>query len=186
MNLPFLPKPKYESDPRWLRNNWAGAHRRSAQVWKVVQALRSMETENAKTVVDRLSIVTVNPGIDDTTQELAKELRFQLGVVVGKERKESIIDPMLLWTTPLRKILEASSEFEKAEREFAPLMKAAEQRDQADERVRLQKQHAQAREAQEVEAATKRALAKLEDDPELRLARAQRAEADAAAAEIAG
>jgi hypothetical protein len=167
-------RPKFEQDPRWQRDNWAALHRKESQTYKAVLALRSLIGQLAKEAVARLAIITTPPGTADTVENLASEIRFKI-FEAGKELASARI---------LLEASETSPEFLLAEKEFAPLLKAAAARDEFEEQVRLDRQRKEAELVQARETTWRSALEKAEESPVIKKATRELAEAKAAEAEL--
>jgi len=170
MKNPFNPKP-WEKDPVWQRDNYSALHEEAAGVWKNVQALRAILANVRKDAVVKLGRMGAGPGNVDTLQNRIAEVRFR----AARDGQELAAVESLL-----RAALD-SEEFKMAEREYAPLVKAAEAQLAREEAERLAKQRAEAALAAAREAAKERALANLESDREVVAAR-ERLERSAIAA----
>jgi hypothetical protein len=153
--------PKYESDPRWRRDQWAARNGEAARIYKCVVALRAMIDDVTKDAVSRLATISCAHPTADTIANLASEVRFKI-VEIGKE---------LAATKILLAAAENDPRFALAEKEFKPLLEAAAERDASDEKVRIDRR----------ETTWRRALERAEEDPAIK--RAERSLADAKAAE---
>jgi hypothetical protein len=161
-------------DPRWQRDNWRALHSKEAQIYLGVVALRSIIGKLEAEAVGRLAMVTTTLGNPDTIENLASEIRFKI-FEAGKELASARI---------LLEASEASPEFLLAEKEFAPLLTAAAERDKADEKLRLDRQEAEAALAIAREATWRTALERAEEDPAILKATRELEQAKAAEAEL--
>jgi hypothetical protein len=167
-------RPRFQQDPRWIRDNWAALHRKESQTYKATLALRSIIGRLGEEAVARPAMVTTALGNPDTTENLATEVRFKVGEI-GKELASAKI---------LLEVSEASPEFKLAKAEYEPLLTAAAERDKADDRLHLNRQQAEAALAQARESTWRDALEKAEEDPAIQKATRELADAKAAEAEL--
>jgi hypothetical protein len=150
-------RPKFESDPRWQRDNWRALNQEAAATWTAVPALRATIADLTREALKRLGAINTPPGTPPTIENLKSEVRFKVAAV-GTELAAA---QMLLDTAT------ASEQFKRAEKEFAPLVRQADERDAAEEKARLEKQRAEAALVRAREAATARALENVESDPDI-------------------
>jgi hypothetical protein len=167
-------RPRFQQDPRWIRDNWAALHRKESQTYKATLALRSIIGRLGEEAVGRLAMVTTSLGNPDSTENLASEVRFKV-FEIGKELASARI---------LLEAAEASPEFKVAQQQFAPLLARAAEQDEADEKVRISRQEAEAALVQTREATRRAALEKAEESPDILKATATLAAAKAAEAEL--
>ena len=168
MKNPFDPRP-WERDPIWKRDNWKALNQKAAAVWQNVQAIRQILADVRATAVQKLSLLGPTPGNVDTLQNRIPEIRFR-AVPIGSE---------LAAVEALLAAAEESPEFEVAEKQYAPLVKAAEEKLARDEKARQDRQRKEAALRDAREAAKQRALENSESDPAVMAAKAELAEAQA-------
>ena len=164
-------RPKFEQDPRWQRDNWTALHQKEAQTYKATLALPLVIAELEKEAVATLGRITIPPGCVDTIQNLVPEVRQKV-FEAGKELASAKI---------LLAVASSSPEFKFAEKEFAPLLNAAAERDKADERLRVKREQAAAALTIAREKTWKQALERAEEDPAIQKAERELADATAAA-----
>jgi hypothetical protein len=156
MKNPFNPKP-WERDPIWKRDNWQALNQKAAGLWQNVQAIRQILADVRATAVQKLSLIGPTPGNVDTLQNRIPEIRFR-AVPIGSE---------LAAFAALLAAAEESPEFAVAEKQYAPLVKAAEEKERKDEEARVARQRAQADVAIAIEAAKQRAISAADNAPEV-------------------
>lgn len=104
-------RPKYESDPRWQRDQWRALNPEAAQIYRSVIAIRSIISQVTEEAVAGLGKVT--PG-SDSLANLKGEVRFRLNEV-GKDLAAAKV---------LLEAGENSPQFKRAEKEFRPLLES--------------------------------------------------------------
>jgi hypothetical protein len=132
-----------------------------------------MIAEVTAQAVSGLAGVQCTPG-DDSITSLKKEVRFKL-VTIGAE---------LAACETLLRAAENSPQYKKAEQEFAPLLAAASQRDASEEKMRIDRQQAEAALTQARETTWRTALERAEEDPAILKATRELASAKEAEAAI--
>jgi hypothetical protein len=167
MKNPFNPKP-WEKDPIWRRDNWQALNEKAVSVWKNVNALRSSIAAIRADAVKKMGNICPMNGPDNVANRIA-ELKFK-AVQIGQD---------LAACESLLRAAEESVEFKLAEREYKPLMEAAEAKLAREEAERIAKQEAAAKLEIARVAARERALASVETDSEVMAAKAGLAEAQA-------
>jgi hypothetical protein len=143
-------------------------------VWRNVQAIRQMLADLRATAVQNLSRIGPTSGNADTIQTRIAEIRFR-AIPIGSE---------LAAVEALLAAAEESPQFKKAEAEWAPLVRAAEQKERKDEETRIARQRAEVQLNQARESSWRAALEKAEESPAIKKAERELAEAKAAEAEL--
>ena len=126
-------------------------------MWKNVQAIRGMLNTIAADAVKKLGLLDISPGTIDNIANRIPQVRFKI-IPTGQE---------LAATTSLLAAAESSPEFKFAEAHFRPLVEAAEERDAADEKVRIDRQQAEAQLNQARESSLRAALERAEQSPDI-------------------
>jgi len=166
-------RPAYESDPTWQKQQWEAKHPEATGVWKNVLALREMVAAVRADAVKKLGNISPSSGPDNLVNRIA-ELKFK-AVAVGQELAvcEALLDAG-----------EAGPEFELADKQYAPLVKAAEEKLAREEKARQDRQRKEAALRDAREEAKRRALESFESDPAVVAAKQELAEAQAVAGEL--
>ena len=167
-------KPKFQQDPRWKRDNYRGQHPEEAAIYLGVLALRDMIAEVTREAVSGLGKVRCTPGNDNSIANLKTEVRFKLTAIASE----------LAACETLLRAAENDPRFALAEKEFKPLLEASAARDAAEEKVRLDRQLAEAQLNQARESSWRAALEKAESDPSIQKAAAELAAAEKAVSEL--
>jgi hypothetical protein len=167
-------RPKFESDPRWKRDNWRALNGDKARIYHSVLALRELVDELKGEVLARIGKLDCMPGTTPNMANLKAEVRFKV-VEIGKA---------LAAAKTLLEVGEASEEFKTAEKEYVPLLRQAEEAEAREEAARIDRQMKEGALQQARADAEKRALENAASDPAVLQAARSLAQAEAAASEL--
>jgi hypothetical protein len=128
-----------------------------------VQAIRAMLDAVAREAVTKLANLDITPGTIDSIANRIPEVRSKV-IPIGQE------------VAAVKTLLDAAlndPRFALAEKEFKPLLEASAARDAGEEKVRLDRQLAEAQLNQARESSWRAALEKAESDPSIQKATAR-------------
>ncbi|SRR6266496_1070627 len=169
-NFEKLFRPKYESDPRWLRDDYRAKNEGRVILFHQTLGLRTLIQDLRREAISALSVWRCSEDLSNPSAVVG-QVRFHV-VELGKQ---------LSAATALLELAENSEDFQIAVREYAPILQLVAERDASEEKARLDRQRREADVLQAREAAHKRAMDTLESDPAVVQAKRKLAEAEAAA-----